>query len=71
MLYERQVKERKEQIIMATNAADEVPATEPLETSMNNPNPQIIPAPNTQNISSPNAQNIPDPQSQEQSTTLS
>ncbi len=63
MLHERQNKERKELIIVATNATDEVPAAEPLETSMNNPNPQIIP--------SPNSQNIPPPQSQEQSTPLS
>jgi hypothetical protein len=62
MIYERQVKERKEQLILATNMADAVPETEPLETtalseanetSMNNPNPQISPAPNTQNIPNP------------------
>ncbi len=61
MLYERQVKEQKELIIVATNATDELPAAELLEASMNNPNPQIIP--------SPNSQNIPQPQSHEQSTT--
>ncbi len=62
MLYERQKKERKELIIEAANATDEAPATELLETSMNNPNPQIIP--------SPNAQNTPESQSREQSTPL-
>jgi hypothetical protein len=78
MLYERQMKERKELIIAATNATDKIPAAELLEASMNNLNPQIIPAPNTQNISSPNTQNISSPnaqntlefQSQEQSAPL-
>ena len=58
-LYERQKKERKEQIIKATNA-DDLPAAELLESSLNNPNSQIIP--------SPNSQNMPLPEAQEQST---
>ena len=60
-LYERQKKEHKEQIIKATNA-DDLPAAELLESSLNNPNSQIIP--------SPNSQNIPLPRTQEQSTPL-
>ena len=52
VVYERKVKERKEQLILATNMADAVPESEPLETtalseanetSMNNPNPQEPP----------------------------
>ncbi len=62
MLYERQMKGRKELIIAATNATDEIPAAELLEASMNNLNPQIIP--------SPNAQNITESRSKEQSTPL-
>ena len=66
-LYERQKKERKEQIIKATNA-DDLPAAELLESSLNNPNSQIIPSPNSQIIPSPNSQNITLPRAQEQST---
>ena len=68
-LYERQKKEHKEQIIKATNA-DDLPAAELLESSLNNPNSQIIPSPNSQIIPSPNSQNITLPRTQEQSTPL-
>ena len=60
--YERQKKERKERIIEAANADDELPTAEPLETtalsgenetSMNNPNPQNINSPQTQEQSTP------------------
>ena len=71
--YERQKKERKERIIEAANADDELPTAEPLETaalsgenetSMNNPNPQNINSPQTQEQSTPlfpehSSQNIP------------
>ena len=59
--YERQKKEHTGLIIKATNA-DDLPAAELLESSLNNPNSQIIP--------SPNSQNIPLPEAQEQSTPL-
>ena len=60
--HERQKKEQKELIINATNNTDEAPMAELLESTMNNPNPQII---------SPHiSQNIPEPQLQEQSTIL-
>ena len=61
--YERQKKEHKELIIKATNA-DDLPAAELLESSLNNPNSQIIPSPNSQSIPSPNSQIIPSPNSQ-------
>ena len=61
MLYERQLKEQKEQMVSATIAGDNdlVLSNEPLEMAtpsedneapMNNPNPQNIPIPSTQNI---------------------
>ncbi len=40
--YERQKKEHKELIIKATNNADELPTAALLESSMNNPDPQIM-----------------------------
>jgi hypothetical protein len=71
-LYERQLKERKDQLLL-TNPVDAVPTPEPSGTkapddtdgtTMNIPNPQNISSPNSQNISFPNSQNITSPDSQ-------
>ena len=58
--YERQKKEHKELIIKATNA-DDLPAAELLESSLNNPNSQIIPSPEHTAAPSPRTVNPPYP----------
>ncbi len=60
MLYEQQMKERKDQTHLA-EPVDAVLTTEPDGTdgtTMNIPNPLIISSPNSQNILSPDSQNI-------------
>ncbi len=69
LLYERQLKEHKEQLQL-TNAVDAVPLPEHSEAKApdcTDGTSQNISSPNTQNIPSPNSQNISDTQTPEHS----